>query len=151
MRVPAGRPHFNQSPNPRGTQELKLLIENLLITPQVRLTSDEANCKSGCNSKDKWTNGIMEYSSFNCTVRGLCLYEQYKVCLYEQYKVNNQSLNSAQNQGDQESSIRQQILLRPVPPSRSFCFEQCAHIINEFSKPHHLHSSSLSQYKATRL
>ena len=68
MRVPAGRPHFNQSPNPRGTQELKFLIENLLITPQVKLTSDEANCKSGCNSKDKWTNGIMEYSIFNCTV-----------------------------------------------------------------------------------
>ena len=43
MRVPAGRPHFNQSPNPRGTQELKLLIENLLIPPQVKLTSDEAN------------------------------------------------------------------------------------------------------------
>ena len=71
MRVPAGRPHFNQSPNPRGTQELKLLIENLLITPQVKLTSDEANCKSGCNSKDKWTNGIMEYSIFNFTVRGV--------------------------------------------------------------------------------
>ena len=78
MRVPAGRPHFNQSPNPRGTQELKLLIENLLITPQVKLTLDEANCKSGCNSKDKWTNGIMEYSIFNFTVRGLCLYEQNK-------------------------------------------------------------------------
>ena len=29
---PAGRPHFNLSPNPRGTQELKLLIENLLIS-----------------------------------------------------------------------------------------------------------------------
>ena len=70
MRVPAGRPHFKQSLNPRGTQELKLLIENVLITPQVKLTSDEPNCKSGCNSKDKWTNGIMEYSIFNCTVGG---------------------------------------------------------------------------------
>ena len=100
MRVPAGRPHFNQSPNPRGTQEFKLLIENLFITPQVKLTSVEANCKSGCNfylrcrakitrrviflaasrpgftgsrpagpnSKDKSTNGIMEYSIFKCTV-----------------------------------------------------------------------------------
>ena len=32
-------------------------------------------------------------------------------------QANNQSLNSAQNQGDQESSIRQQRLLRPVSPS----------------------------------
>ena len=53
---------------------MKLLIENLLMTPQVKLTSDEANCKSGCNFKDKWTNGIMEYSIFNCTARGLINY-----------------------------------------------------------------------------
>ena len=68
--------HSSEDRDPRHGS--KLLIENLLITPQVKLTSDEANCKSGCNSKDKWTNGIMEYSIFNCTVRGLCLYEQYK-------------------------------------------------------------------------
>ena len=55
---------------------MKLLVENLLILkPQVKLTSDEANCKSGCNSKGRWSNGIMEYSIFNCTVRGVCLYE----------------------------------------------------------------------------
>ena len=60
-RVPAGRPHFKQSPNPTGTQELKLLIEKLLITSQVKLTSDEPNCKSGCNSKDKWDNGILHF------------------------------------------------------------------------------------------
>ena len=68
MRVPAGCPHFNQSPNPtpKGDPRIEAaLIENLLITPQVKLASDEANCKSGCNSKEKWTNGIMEYTPFS--------------------------------------------------------------------------------------
>ena len=35
---------------------MKLLIENLVITPQAKLTSDEANCKSGFNSMRVKTN-----------------------------------------------------------------------------------------------
>ena len=62
MRVPAGRPHLNQSPNPRGTQELKLLTTDRKLvndtTVQVKLTSDEA--KAAVTLKDKWTNGIIE-------------------------------------------------------------------------------------------
>ena len=72
MRVPAGRPHFNQSPNPRGTQELKLLIENLLIIGEIiatqrRATSTQRHAKHGSTLKEKlaFFSGTMDFHEPN--------------------------------------------------------------------------------------